>query len=168
MRCCSFHQDRLCMSQKTFRCSRLGIGQQHMLKRHRQCRRRRLGSIQAKYQSSVHNNPLKVGFISPFVVDDPTDLGATFVVAQALCLSIFNLSPMQKTCLFTNGNKANVSVCKAQSYTPLYPLYDPAGHIVQAEAPAHIKLHHTTVCIFVQFKIGIFCRCTYCITGKRL
>ena len=52
---------------------------------------------------------LKVGFICPFVVDDPTDLGATIVVAQALCLSIFNLSPTQKTCLFTNGNKANVS-----------------------------------------------------------
>ena len=33
---------------------------------------------------------------------------ATIVVAQALCLSIFNLSPTQKTCLFTDGNKANV------------------------------------------------------------
>ena len=54
---------------------------------------------------------LKVGFICPFVVDDPSDFGATIVVAQALCLSIFNLSPTQKTCLFTNGNKANVSVC---------------------------------------------------------
>ena len=43
---------------------------------------------------------LKVGFICPFVVEDPTDLGATIVVAQALCLSIFNLSPTQKTCLF--------------------------------------------------------------------
>ena len=53
---------------------------------------------------------LKAGFICPFVVDDPTDLGATIVVAQALCLSIFNLSPTQKTCLFTNGNKANLSV----------------------------------------------------------
>ena len=28
---------------------------------------------------------LKVGFICPFVVDDPTNLGATIVVAQALC-----------------------------------------------------------------------------------
>ena len=45
-------------------------------------------------------------------VDDPTDLGATIVVAQALCLSILNLSPAQKTCPFTNGNKANVSVCE--------------------------------------------------------
>ena len=36
--------------------------------------------------------------------DSATDLGATTVVAQAL-------SPTQKTCLFTNGNKANVSVC---------------------------------------------------------
>ena len=48
---------------------------------------------------------LKVGFICPFVVDDPTDLGATIVVAQALCLSIFNLSPLQKNCLFTDGIK---------------------------------------------------------------
>ena len=56
---------------------------------------------------------LKVGFICPFVVNDPTYLGATIVVAQALCLSIFNLSPTQKTCLFTNGNKANVSVINA-------------------------------------------------------
>ena len=54
---------------------------------------------------------LKVGFICPLVVDDPPDLGATIVVAQALCLSIFNLSPTQKTCLSTNGNKANASVC---------------------------------------------------------
>ena len=45
------------------------------------------------------NLTLKVGFICPFVVDDPTYLVATIVVAQALCLSIFNLSPMQKTCL---------------------------------------------------------------------
>ena len=43
------------------------------------------------------------------MVEDPTYLGATIVVAQALCLSIFNLSPTQKTCLFTHGNKANVS-----------------------------------------------------------
>ena len=48
---------------------------------------------------------LQVGFICPFVVIDPTDLGATFAVAQALCLTIFNLSPTQKTCLFTDGNK---------------------------------------------------------------
>ena len=33
------------------------------------------------------------------------------MVAQALCLSFFNLSPTQKTCLLTDGNKANVSVC---------------------------------------------------------
>ena len=52
---------------------------------------------------------LKVGFICPFVVDDPTYLGATIVVAHALCLPIFNLSPTQKTCLFTDCNKANVS-----------------------------------------------------------
>ena len=52
---------------------------------------------------------LQVGFICPFVVIDPTDLGATIVVAQALCLTIFkfNLSPTQKTCLFTDGNKAS-------------------------------------------------------------
>ena len=49
---------------------------------------------------------LKAGFICLFVVDDPTYLGATIMVAQALCLSIFNLSPTQKTCLFTDGNKA--------------------------------------------------------------
>ena len=60
---------------------------------------------------------LKAGFICPFVVDDPTDLGTTIVVAQALCLSIFNLSPPQKTCFFTDGNKANVSddhVCQSR------------------------------------------------------
>ena len=51
---------------------------------------------------------LHVGFICPFVVVDPTDLGATIVVAKALCLTIFNLSPTQKTCLFTDGNKASV------------------------------------------------------------
>ena len=41
-----------------------------------------------------------------FCVIDPTYL--TIVVAQAWCLTIFNLSPMQNTCLFTNGNKASV------------------------------------------------------------
>ena len=30
------------------------------------------------------------------------------MVAQALCLTIFNLSPTQKTCHFTDGNKASV------------------------------------------------------------
>ena len=42
------------------------------------------------------------------MVIDPTDLGATIVVAQALCLTIFNLSSTQITCLFTDGNKASV------------------------------------------------------------
>jgi len=55
------------------------------------------------------------------VVDDPTDLGATIVVAQALCLSIFNLSPTQKTCLFTNGNKANVSDILFKQAKQLFP-----------------------------------------------
>ena len=32
---------------------------------------------------------MQVGFICPFVVSDPTDLGATIVVARALCLTIF-------------------------------------------------------------------------------
>ena len=41
----------------------------------------------------------QVGFICLFVVSDPTYLGATIVVAQALCLTIFNLSPTQKTWL---------------------------------------------------------------------
>ena len=53
---------------------------------------------------------LKVGFVCPFVVIDPKDLGSTFVVAQALCLAIFNLSPTHNTCLFTDGNKAIVWV----------------------------------------------------------
>ena len=53
---------------------------------------------------------LQVGFICPFVVIDPIDLGATIVVAQAVYLTIFNLSPMQKTCLFTYGDKAIVCV----------------------------------------------------------
>ena len=51
---------------------------------------------------------LQVGFICPFVVIDPTYLGATIVVAQALCLTIFNLSPTQTIYLFTDGNKASV------------------------------------------------------------
>ena len=46
---------------------------------------------------------LKAGFVCPFVVDDPTDLGATIMVAQVLCLCIFNLSPTQKTSLFTDS-----------------------------------------------------------------
>ena len=54
---------------------------------------------------------LQVGFICPFVVIDPSDLGATIVVAQALCLTIVNLSPTQKNCFFTDGNKASVCVC---------------------------------------------------------
>ena len=58
---------------------------------------------------------LKVGFICPFVVIDPTDLGATIVVAQALCLTIFNLSLTQNTCLFTDGNKASVCASAAPS-----------------------------------------------------
>ena len=71
---------------------------------------------------------LKDGFICPFVVNDPTYLGATIVVAQALCLSIFNLSPMQKTCLFTNGNKANVSICYMTCYQIGYITYK---HVTQ-------------------------------------
>ena len=36
---------------------------------------------------------LKVGFNYPFVAIDPTYFGVTIVVAQALCLTIFNLFP---------------------------------------------------------------------------
>ena len=42
------------------------------------------------------------------VVIGPTNSGATIVVAQALCLTVFNLSPTQNTCLFTDGGKAGV------------------------------------------------------------
>ena len=58
---------------------------------------------------------LKVVFICPFVVIDPTDLGATIIFAQALCLTIFNLSLVQNTCLFTDGNKASVYASAAPS-----------------------------------------------------
>ena len=54
---------------------------------------------------------LKVGFACPFMVIDHTNLGATILVSQAWCLTVFNLSPTQKTCLFTNGNKASVYAC---------------------------------------------------------
>ena len=47
---------------------------------------------------------LQVGFICPFVVIDPTDLDTPIVVSQALCVTIFNLSLTQNTCLFTDGN----------------------------------------------------------------
>ena len=39
-----------------------------------------------------------------FAVMDPTDLGVKIVVAQALCLTIFNLSSTQNTRLFTDDN----------------------------------------------------------------
>ena len=51
---------------------------------------------------------LQVGFTCPVVVIDPTDLGG-HRGCPGLML-IFNLSPTQKTCLFTYGNKASVSV----------------------------------------------------------
>ena len=51
---------------------------------------------------------LKVGFICPLVVIDSTTLGATIVVVQTLCLTIFNLTQTQNTCLFTDGKKASV------------------------------------------------------------
>ena len=45
---------------------------------------------------------LKGGFIiGPHVV-------TTMEVVQPVCLTIFNLSPTQKTCLYTNGNQASV------------------------------------------------------------
>ena len=47
----------------------------------------------------------EVGFICPFVVIDPTDLGATTAIARNLlqdkCLTISYLSPTQNPCLFT-------------------------------------------------------------------
>ena len=85
---------------------------------------------------------LNVDLICPFVVIDPSDLGATMetieffsslfcyfskprvevafcwiiffnhrtaLLFQALCLSNLNLSPTHNTCIFTNGNKANLS-----------------------------------------------------------
>ena len=42
---------------------------------------------------------LQVGMCS-FVVIDPSDLGTTNVVAQALCLTIFNLPPRRKPAFF--------------------------------------------------------------------
>ena len=49
----------------------------------------------------------KGGFICPFVIIDPINLGAaTELLLQSCCLSIFNLSPMLNTCLFFYGNEA--------------------------------------------------------------
>ena len=50
---------------------------------------------------------LKVGTVCHFVVIDPNYLGTTILVVQAVCLTIFNLSPMQNTCLLTKGNEAS-------------------------------------------------------------
>ena len=51
----------------------------------------------------------KVGSICPFVVIDSADLGATIVVANALCSTIFNpsrvVSPTQRTCLVPDAIK---------------------------------------------------------------
>ena len=49
------------------------------------------------------NSSLKVGLICPFVVFDHYQifLGATIVIVQALCLTIFNLSLTQNTCLLS-------------------------------------------------------------------
>ena len=59
---------------------------------------------------------LKVGCICPFMVIGPTYLGPTmnFVVPGLMLVRlqpIPNHSPTQNTCLFTNGNKASLSVC---------------------------------------------------------
>ena len=50
------------------------------------------------------NSPCQeVGFICPFVVIDPTDLGATTAIARSFlqdqCLTISYLSPTQNPCL---------------------------------------------------------------------
>ena len=42
---------------------------------------------------------------------------ATIAAAQALCWTIFNVSPTQNTCLFTDGNKASVRVWHAMVST---------------------------------------------------
>ena len=55
-----------------------------------------------------------LAFICPLVIIDPTNLGATTeLLFQAGCLpvTIWNLSPTQNTCLFTNGYKVSLSVC---------------------------------------------------------
>ena len=68
------------------------------------------GDIALAVLSCLGRLTLSVGVICPFVVLDPTNLGATKeLLFQSLCLSIFNLSPTQNTCLFTDGNKANLS-----------------------------------------------------------
>ena len=53
---------------------------------------------------------LKAGFVCPFVVIDPTDSGTAIVVAQAFCLTIFNLSETDNTYLSTYGNQTSVCV----------------------------------------------------------
>ena len=54
-------------------------------------------------------------FICPVMVIDPTYLGATVVVARALCLTSYNLSLTQKTCLFTDGHQARVCAVRRGS-----------------------------------------------------
>ena len=51
---------------------------------------------------------LEVGLICPLVLIDPAYSGGTIVAVWALCLTTFNLSLTQNTCLFTDGNKACV------------------------------------------------------------
>ena len=64
---------------------------------------------------------LRVGFVYPFVVVDPTCLGATILVAQALCLTAFNLCPTQNAFLFTDSDKASACVGAASGSEPQSP-----------------------------------------------
>ena len=60
------------------------------------------GALLRRFQPGMKLN-LKGGFII-----GPNDLVTTIEVVQPVCLTIFNLSPTQKTCLYTNGNQAGV------------------------------------------------------------
>ena len=53
---------------------------------------------------------LEVGCFCPFVAINPADLGVIMVATQALCLTIFDLSPTQNTCPLTVANYTRLRV----------------------------------------------------------
>ena len=73
---------------------------------------------------------LKVGFICPFVVDDPTDLGATIVVAQALCCPSSTYPLRRKPAFLPMVIKLT---CLSSNLEPIFGLQDYNSQIVQVE-----------------------------------
>ena len=102
---------------------------------------------------------LQVGCIFPFVFIDPTNIGATIMVAQALCLTTFSQTPNAENLPVLPMLIKLACVYIYNIYIVVFRDYIAASHIryvMYLIVPCCIILHITVIHVFPNKEIEMF------------